>query len=237
MFVEKFTGPGSTPARRKFWEQCAAIVSAARKLEGRNVSVNEFQGKGTIINVDRKIGTPSPSGCSCNCLPCVGSISGPSLVSFTWETDWAGFGCTDISGSVTNKALDQSDCPYIDGDGYFTSCWFCNPNLACQVQFGQYVDYPTNSMYVELLLTYYCADGICPGAPEGWYLSVFVTDNFCAAGCINMEDCANTCVYLGNANTFDSDLPFSINMEIEGFGVLGTVTGTFKPDCEFSPAP
>ncbi len=47
-----FTGPGSTPSRRRFWDCVTAAVNASRKIAGRHVTVSEHEGKGTMINVD-----------------------------------------------------------------------------------------------------------------------------------------------------------------------------------------
>ncbi len=79
MNLDKFTGPGSTPSRRRFWDQVAESVLASQKVEGKNVSVDERHG-GTVINVARNPGTAAtcPTGdtvmvtfsgvVSCGCL-------------------------------------------------------------------------------------------------------------------------------------------------------------------------
>ncbi len=63
MNLDKFTGSGSTPSRRRFWDQVVDSVLASQKVEGKNVSVDERQG-GTVINVARNAGTAStcPTG-------------------------------------------------------------------------------------------------------------------------------------------------------------------------------
>ncbi len=50
--MKSFTGPGSTPSRRRFWDQVTEAVNASRKIAGRHVTVSEHEGKGTLINVD-----------------------------------------------------------------------------------------------------------------------------------------------------------------------------------------
>ena len=52
MNLEPFTGPGSTPSRRRFWDQVTKEVIASQKIAGRFVTVDEHPGKGTVINVD-----------------------------------------------------------------------------------------------------------------------------------------------------------------------------------------
>ncbi len=49
--IKPFTGPGSTPSRRRFWDKVTDTVNASRKIAGRYVTVSEHKGKGTLINV------------------------------------------------------------------------------------------------------------------------------------------------------------------------------------------
>ncbi len=49
--LELFTGPGSTPSRRRFWDNVTQAVIASQKIAGRFVTVDEHPGKGTVINV------------------------------------------------------------------------------------------------------------------------------------------------------------------------------------------
>ncbi len=86
MNLDSFTGPGSTPSRRKFWDKITQAVNASQKVAGRNVSVSEHQGKGTLINVTRERPvTPPPTGCPatitfsgvefcCACDPSAGRV-------------------------------------------------------------------------------------------------------------------------------------------------------------------
>ncbi len=64
MNLDSFTGPGSTPSRRRFWDKVTQAVNASQKVAGRNVSVSEHQGMGTLINVIRGRGV-TPPGCPC----------------------------------------------------------------------------------------------------------------------------------------------------------------------------
>lgn len=70
--MKSFTGPGSTPSRRRFWDQVTAAVNASTKIAGRHVTVDEHPGKGTLINVDdtsaRRGGGGGVTGGAC----CVG---------------------------------------------------------------------------------------------------------------------------------------------------------------------
>ncbi len=81
MNLAKFTGPGSTPSRRLFWDKAQATVVSLQKRKGRNVSIDERKGSGTVISIapDRGTGTANcPTGdtvtvtfsgvLSCGCL-------------------------------------------------------------------------------------------------------------------------------------------------------------------------
>ncbi len=65
MNLEPFTGPGSTPSRRRFWDKVTAAVIACQKVEGNNVTVAEHQGAGTLINVNRVRGLEGGVGACC----------------------------------------------------------------------------------------------------------------------------------------------------------------------------
>ncbi len=69
MNLKPFTGPGSTPSRRRFWDQVTQSVIASRKVAGRHVTVDEHIGKGTVINVDdtssRRPPPIGPTGACC----------------------------------------------------------------------------------------------------------------------------------------------------------------------------
>lgn len=56
MRIEPFDGYGPMQ-RREFWAKVASIVSASEKKAGRNVSVDERPGAGTVINVRRDAGS------------------------------------------------------------------------------------------------------------------------------------------------------------------------------------
>ncbi len=63
MNLAPFTGPGSTPSRRRFWDQVTQAVIASQKVAGRHVSVDEHLGKGTVINVADNRRSAQPAGC------------------------------------------------------------------------------------------------------------------------------------------------------------------------------
>ncbi len=63
MNLEPFTGPGSTPSRRRFWDKVTAYVIASQKVAGKNVSVSEHQAMGTLVNVTRGRGVTTGACC------------------------------------------------------------------------------------------------------------------------------------------------------------------------------
>lgn len=63
MNLPKFSGPGSTPSRRRFWNTVAETVISSQKKSGHNVTASEYEGQGTLIDIDRNRGT---SGDCCN---------------------------------------------------------------------------------------------------------------------------------------------------------------------------
>ncbi len=69
MNLESFTGEGSTPSRRAFWNKVTQAVVASQKTAAKNVSVAEHQGMGTVVNVDRNQG-----GCDCGGCVCIDEI-------------------------------------------------------------------------------------------------------------------------------------------------------------------
>ncbi len=62
MNLDPFTGPGSTPSRRTFWDKVTQAVLASQKIAGENVTVDEHQGMGTLINVPNPNRRPIPGG-------------------------------------------------------------------------------------------------------------------------------------------------------------------------------
>ena len=65
MNIDKIGTVGTTDVRKRFWDSARDTVMSLQKLEGKNVSVQEFPGKGTIINVDRKERPEEATGACC----------------------------------------------------------------------------------------------------------------------------------------------------------------------------
>ncbi len=136
MNLEPFTGPGSTPSRRRFWDKVAAAVNASQKVAGRSVTCDEHPGKGTIINVDDASGRGGgrrggrggggDTGACCdeenNCTittegDCTGTFQGVGTVCDPNPCGATGACCIDGVCSI----LSEDDCAIggVSGPGYY----------------------------------------------------------------------------------------------------------------------
>ena len=89
--MKPFAGPGSTPSRRRFWDQVTDAVNASRKIAGQFVTVDEHPGMGTVVNVD-DTSSRRPAGGTC-----------PDVESITMISDGIQI-CTDC--------IDLTDTPF-----------------------------------------------------------------------------------------------------------------------------
>lgn len=64
MNLDKIPKPGTTAIRKRFWDKARDAVLSLQKKAGTNVSVEEQQGQGTVINVVRGTGADC-GGCVC----------------------------------------------------------------------------------------------------------------------------------------------------------------------------
>ncbi len=99
MNLDSFTGPGSTPSRRKFWDKVTQAVNASQKQEGRNISVNEYQGYGTLINAVSRRG----GGAGVCCLD--------GACTVTTEADCTAMEGRFIAGGICDPNPCCDDCP------------------------------------------------------------------------------------------------------------------------------
>jgi hypothetical protein len=97
MNIKPFTGSGSTPTRRKFWDDALSAVLSARKLAGQHTTVDEHWGAGTIINY---IQEPSQRhaviGGACCCTDVGGSVCQDGSTGITTEAE-----CIAYCGAMT----------------------------------------------------------------------------------------------------------------------------------------
>ncbi len=121
MNLDSFTGSGSTPSRRRFWDKVTAYVIAAQKVAGRNVSVAEHQGKGTLINVVRERGpaTGTTGACcidgECSILSSDDCASGGGTYHGDGSTCTENLCCTLCGPILSPACFDGSD--YWTGEG------------------------------------------------------------------------------------------------------------------------
>ncbi len=115
MKLDSFTGPGSTPSRRRFWDKVTAAVVASQKVAGRFVTVDEHPGKGSVINTRRPT-PPGTTGACCddegNCTitteaECTGTFQGIGTVC---DPNPCGGGCSPCAPPLFVYCSWEGDC-------------------------------------------------------------------------------------------------------------------------------
>lgn len=102
--MKSFTGPGSTPSRRAFWDQVTAAVNASRKIAGRHDTVSEHPGMGTLINVDDTSARRGSGGGGAIGACCVGD----TCIVTTEEN------CMDLEGTYQGDGTDCDPNPCVE---------------------------------------------------------------------------------------------------------------------------
>lgn len=129
MNLDRFSGAGSTPSRRRFWDKVQSAVMASRKVAGRNITIDEHSGAGSVINAPNRSRTsPPPSECpstvfvqfsgitfACGCTPFTSALT----TAFTIE-DEGNVNSLSSTLSLGYHAFPLcGDCPDGDGNGRF----------------------------------------------------------------------------------------------------------------------
>lgn len=119
--ISKFTGAGSTPSRRRFWDSIVESVESERKLPGNNVVVTEFDGMASVIDVNpqraNNQGGGSIGACCYNdgtcddltesdCTDAGGNWQGPDTTCADDPPPCAGV-CCEASGCVDDSTPDS----------------------------------------------------------------------------------------------------------------------------------
>jgi hypothetical protein len=110
MIIPRFPGR-TTKVRRAFWDEVQEAVGTIQKLAGKNVTIDEYPGKGTVVNANLKaVSLTQPiialSGINPNC--CIpDGFGGSYSASFGWDgtyqldpggpTDWSTGGASDYA--------------------------------------------------------------------------------------------------------------------------------------------
>ncbi len=177
MNLDSFTGPGSTPSRRRFWDKVTQAVIASQKIAGKNVTVDERQGMGTVINVpfDNR-GRPQPGGVGACCYD-------DGTCDDLTEAD-----CNDAGGNWQG-----SDTPCSEGlcVGVCCECSGCVDNStpdSCAADGGTFGDFQTT-----------CADDPAPCPDASGACCSTETSNDCHTS--TEADCTGT--YFGDCSTCD----------------------------------
>lgn len=235
MNFKPFTGPGSTPARRKFWAQAIAAVEASRKREGRHVSVTEHDGKGTFINVAdtsaRRSGVvPPPVDCHPSNL-CTLDLSFTSAI---YNVSQTGLSITpNVCNTIGWNGEWRENC-IGDDCGNITKYCTIEASCVCGVRFEWIEIVGSHEARVRIILNKITGDGTLP---DGWYLwsvaDAYDDETHCfweSAVCFSFP-C--TCVFLGSDDSiFDTDFFVSVPMiEDPNFPCSGdaTLDLTFHP--------
>ncbi len=112
MNLESFTGEGSTPSRRRFWDKVTAAVIASQKVAGKNVSVSEHHAMGTLVNVAHGQPTGCPTSITFNgvefCCACVDDTG--SRVEFFEDPDLGVINDVPFSPFTQNNVCDPFIC-------------------------------------------------------------------------------------------------------------------------------
>lgn len=160
MNLEPFTGPGSTSSRRELWDKVVAAVMSARKTEGKNTSVTEYEGQGTLVAFRRDTGSAPPTDCP---------PPNPCTVDVEWDVVIPG---TITPIIVTGKPVPG---PYTDSE------WFAEPfepggyhppggeHITCGGFFGIHVFDPDNGYYWNVWF-YLSRFSGHPDFDDGWWI-------------------------------------------------------------------
>ncbi len=142
--MNPFTGPGSTPSRRRFWDRVTDAVNASRKLSGMSVTVSEHQGKGTVIDVTDTSPGRSRGGPGGPPVPILGACCyNDGTCDDLTESD-----CTDAGGNWQGPDTTCDDDPNpcvgacCEGEGGMTCVDNSTPD-SCEADGGTFQDFGT----------------------------------------------------------------------------------------------
>lgn len=181
MNIERFSGPGSTPSRRRFWDSIVELVASEEKRPGDNVVVTEHQGYGSLIDVipQRAKNQSGRTGACCvdgvcsitTEADCPGNYLGDGTICEGVDCTQGGC-CVDGVCSITTEAEctghylgDGSTCDAVDCtqgaccaiDG---TCSVANSG-DCAVSGGQYQGDGTTCGDVDCSKGACCVGGVC----------------------------------------------------------------------------
>jgi hypothetical protein len=257
--IKPFTGPGSTPARRQFWEAARLIILSARKVAGHHVTVAEYPGKGTVINVDerRRGVTPGPGTGAC-CISGSCGITTPDACALAGG-DYFGDGSTcetvscvqcdgtpsGIAGTVVlNYSASDPDPPNHSRTTSIPGGTFAGSTLSSFLLVGgAYTDSCSdgsndngNNRHIEVDVT--CSYLNPNPADDGWYIHLFIgLASFCVADTNRSfgTTSAFDSLYQKYApSTSDGTGSFSIELTFDPSGAGGFGSGTCHVDFTIS---
>ncbi len=197
MNLDSFTGPGSTPSRRRFWDKVTQAVNASQKVAGKNVSVDEHQGYGSLISVNPQRAKPPSGGtvaCCFNDITC-SDLSPDDCIAAGGTPRGTGTSCADHgdNGCCTDCSVPGAFGPgCTDGDG---NCWTGPENCdgTCQG-----TEIPCITKF--LIFKEYCLD--CPDSTTTLCAITTYDPVTCEATttCIS-NDCCDSCADSGTTQS------------------------------------
>ncbi len=216
MNLKPFTGPGSTPSRRRFWDQVTEAVIASQKVAGHNVTTDEHEGMGTFVNVEDSNSRrtkappapPTPSGKTGACC------------------------FSDVCEVRTQSECEDADGVYM-GDGVP-----CDPNPCCTTCGPLFVGPPCSVIFGEYWTIQNC-DNTCGGEmftdPSTSFMRHVAYCTTSGEGCSIQS---TNCVTVRNLDTCEDVLTGPCDgICPDGQTIIDEVSVVWVPCPELSPPP
>lgn len=158
--ISKFTGPGSTPSRRRFWDSVVELVASEEKLPGDNVVVTEHQGYGSLIDVNPQRAKNQGGGGVGAC--CYDDGTCDDLT----ESD-----CTEAEGNWQGPGTtcDDDPSPCVGACCIDVDCFDDMTKADCETAGGTFQDFQSTCDDPDIDCTQgaCCVDGVCSITTEG----------------------------------------------------------------------
>lgn len=222
MNFDKIPKDGTTKTRKAFWDSVIDALGKSRKLPGRNVSVDERIGYGSVINVTRE---KSGGGCFS------GSTVDVSFSGITFDCD-----CIPGSGMCSFKILSETlnggtfTLPLTaSGTGFVAYSLITSPTVFHENDYGDSNDCSTSPGVNDraALIIVECHKGDPGGIPDGVYVYVEISGPFCAGDWVSFY-AVNPVGSLTLSNTVSCNTTFDDGV-FSGTGIAHSGTATVAP--------
>lgn len=207
MKIDQPPTSGSTNTRRAFWNQVTAAIKSAQKTRGRFVTVDEHEGKGTVINISDTSARRQAGG---------GGESCPARVQVQFSGIVFDCGCSLFSEGSTSSFLITDEG---DANSFVTPMSLGSLGGSCGDCEGlKWFSGSGFGLSPHVLTSYWNEDSECSGTPSGtdfpqyfgmimvllsgtYYLVAYINFNLVFYG-------STTDLNLPIANTLSCDLGF-----------------------------